>query len=306
LLEEAMEDCWNETASGEPPPDIDVAASLARFKEKLKRDEPKGYITTERQPARRLHSRSLAWVFVTLLFVAAGTYAVIWQTQGSKTANETVRLREIKAPEGKQTEVSLPDGSRVLLYSGGKVRFPVSFPSEARPVWLDGEAFFTVTKDGTRPFRVKTAQLTTTVLGTSFHVKAYAAEDHAQVTVVSGEVKVEAGKHSGQVVLHRQERAVYRESESLRKDSVSENETDVLQHGGLYFEDMPFGDIARQLERRYAVAIRFEHSAAADCLFSASFGRCSLKEVLDRLRMTGTFTYAIKGREVLIKGTRCK
>ena len=42
-----------------------------------------------------------------------------------------------------------------------------------RPVELDGEGFFTVTKDASRPFTVQTQKYDVRVLGTEFNVYAY-------------------------------------------------------------------------------------------------------------------------------------
>jgi transmembrane sensor len=66
--------------------------------------------------------------------------------------------------------IELPDGSRMTLAAGSAVAFAYA-QSERRITLLKGEAFFQVKPDTGRPFRVLTADVTTTVVGTSFDVR---------------------------------------------------------------------------------------------------------------------------------------
>lgn len=88
-------------------------------------------------------------------------------------------------------KLELPDGSRVWLNHGSKLSYSSSFRDSVRLVELDGEAFFEVQKDPQHPFIVKTNQIRTRVLGTSFNIKAYTTEDLITVALVEGKVQVE-------------------------------------------------------------------------------------------------------------------
>ena len=81
-----------------------------------------------------------------------------WQTYANTTA----------APH----TVRLPDGSTVAVAPGGQLKYPRQFASTHRTVYLRGQAFFSVAHDKAHPFRVYTSQVVTTVLGTSFLVRA--------------------------------------------------------------------------------------------------------------------------------------
>lgn len=88
---------------------------------------------------------------------------------------------------GRQT-VPLSDGTKVELNTGTKLRTAVN--TKARAVWLDqGEAYFEVAHDASRPFVVHAGPRTITVLGTKFSVRRDG--DHVQVAVIEGRVKVE-------------------------------------------------------------------------------------------------------------------
>ena len=95
-----------------------------------------------------------------------------------KTNSEDIRL------------LKLPDGSRIWLNEDSEIVYPEKFKGNERVVQLRGEAFFDITRDTTRPFKIKYGEFTTTVLGTSFNIKAY-DNSSPKVSVVSGKVQVE-------------------------------------------------------------------------------------------------------------------
>ena len=66
-----------------------------------------------------------------------------------------------------------------------------SFENNKRIVYLSGEAFFDVAKDKAKPFSVITKGISTTALGTSFNVKAYADDPLVKVLLMTGKVGVE-------------------------------------------------------------------------------------------------------------------
>lgn len=109
--------------------------------------------------------------------------------------------------DGQKREVILPDGSLVVLNSGSIVRYPSRF-TDSRTVTLEGEAFFQVVKDSSKPFVVVTKLMHTKVLGTSFNVSAYKDRD-SRVNVMSGKVAVQAeNSPNEQVILKANEQVL--------------------------------------------------------------------------------------------------
>ena len=80
-------------------------------------------------------------------------------------------------PRGKDCHLTLSDGTRVWMNADSRLEFPEQFSGSRRTVRLYGEAYFEVAKDRRHPFVVETDFLTTTVLGTSFNVRAYSQGD---------------------------------------------------------------------------------------------------------------------------------
>jgi transmembrane sensor len=87
---------------------------------------------------------------------------------------------------GQQSISRLEDGSIVNLNTRSRAK--VRFSDTQRVVELEGEAMFTVAKDATRPFFVRTRGATIRAVGTMFNV--YEREADTRVAVVEGTVRV--------------------------------------------------------------------------------------------------------------------
>ena len=87
--------------------------------------------------------------------------------------------------------IDLEDGSRIRLAPRSAIGVAIS-GDERRIRLLQGEAFFDVTPDARRPFRVVASDVVATVLGTAFEVSL--REDGASVAVQHGQVRVDDRK----------------------------------------------------------------------------------------------------------------
>ena len=113
----------------------------------------------------------------------------------------------LTVPVGAEYNLVLSDGTKVYLNAGSELRFPVAFVGDVREVYLNGEGYFEVAKDSTKTFKVHAADMTAIVLGTSFNVKAYSDQGHAETTLEEGHVRVVCGHrefdvHPGLSLIH--------------------------------------------------------------------------------------------------------
>lgn len=121
-----------------------------------------------------------AAAFVGLLVVGLMYFVV--------TKEKPVMLSQSVPPDGNVVMVVLEDGSKVHLNSGTVLTYPEAFSNRRRVVELNGEAFFEVMKDASKPFIVETDALTVEVTGTSFNVKTNAEENTIETVLVTGSV----------------------------------------------------------------------------------------------------------------------
>src|SRR5207245_7963028 len=113
-----------------------------------------------------------------------GSVALWW----SVTRHAPVAMREFTTARGQRAEMRLTDGTRILLSVDSKLRVPGDYGAAARDVYVDGEAYFEVTHDATKPFAVHAANALVRDLGTRFGVRAYAGEQRVRVVVAEGKV----------------------------------------------------------------------------------------------------------------------
>ena len=114
-------------------------------------------------------------------------------------------------------QVQLPDGSNVTLNKGSKLIYPGKFGDE-RELYLNGEAFFEVSKDPDRPFIVESGNVKVEVIGTSFNFYGFKNENVVQVIVESGKVAVynEKDEEIRKDILTKGEKLIYARKSGVR------------------------------------------------------------------------------------------
>jgi ferric-dicitrate binding protein FerR (iron transport regulator) len=190
-------------------------------------------------------------------------------------------LRETSTPspetfvtqKGQRTSVRLSDGSQVRLNVDSRLTVPPSFGNQKRVVHLEGEAFFEVREDSTRPFIVRSEGAATRVLGTAFNVGAYPEDEEIKVVVAEGRVSLQAEdspKQGGEDRKEEQKDVILTENQvsliSRSGGQIIQREEDLNEHlawmeGQLVFDDATFGEVTRRLERWYDLEFKMEEGA---------------------------------------------
>ena len=210
----------------------------------------------------------------------------------------------------------LPDSSQVELHPGSSLRYARSFAGPKREVYLQGEAFFKVRKNPARPFLVFTDHVVTTVLGTSFRVKAYPHEAEATVAVREGKVDVQPFKDAqldatpthpatAGVLLLPNQRAVYRlATHRLHKTLVDKPVMLVAQP--LEFEARPVKEVFSALEKAYGIHLVYDQAKLAHCTVSIAFYDEPLSEKLDLLCKSLGASYSVNTDQIIIRSQGCQ
>lgn len=170
-------------------------------------------------------------------------------------------LNQLIVPFGKQSKVILADRTEVWLNAGSRLIYPSAFDENKRKVQLQGEAFFKVSKNKTRPFLVETIHSTIKVLGTSFNVKAYPDEKTEETVLAEGSVSVHLGKtiFGKEILLKPDQRIIAGgpdHSYSVSEVNV-QNYTSWIE-GLLTFKDEPLSLVLKRISRFYDLRIKWE------------------------------------------------
>lgn len=225
----------------------------------------------------------------------------------TKTTVENLEYNIIKIPYGKRFELELSDGTTVHLNSGSTLKYPVQFIASAnRQVFLEGEAFFDVTKDKKHPFVVNADNLNIRVLGTHFNVSSYPEDKFTDVVLVEGSVglyteneKFDARKNT--ILKPGFKGSFNKKDNRINTESVNTNSYTSWMQGQLVFKNMAFKDIEKKLERHYNVSIVNQNKKLANEKFYGTFEEEPIEKILSYFNDIQGFNYTIKNNEVLIK-----
>ena len=105
-------------------------------------------------------------------------------------SNSAEKYNTVLVPPGQRINLILTDNTNVWLNANSKFKYSNGFSKKNRTVHLDGEAYFEVTKNGKKPFIVKTGQGEVRVTGTAFNVEAYSSQNTFNTSLFQGSVEI--------------------------------------------------------------------------------------------------------------------
>lgn len=217
-----------------------------------------------------------------------------------KKGQEMASVVLMTTPRGKDCHLTLSDGTRVWLNADSKLEFPEQFRGARRTVRLSGEAYFEVAKDSRHPFVVETEYLTTTVLGTSFNVRAYTVSD-ASVTLVEGRVQVASPTVRKPVVLKPGQRLDVVGSR-FSMNTVNTYAYTQRKEGFFYFPDDTMRQIMVELGRWYNKAVVFEDASHMNLRLHFVAERTqSLAEIVNSLSEMDGVNIELGSNEIVVK-----
>jgi len=208
---------------------------------------------------------------------------------------------EVIVPNGKKFQLILSDGTLVHMNSGTSLKYPVNFiPEQERKVFLRGEAYFEVTKNGKNPFMVSTDAMVVKVLGTHFNVNSY-TDLETYTVLAEGSVAVYDKKSSdlNSTIIEPGEKALIAKS-SIEVTAVDLNDYLGWREGILSFNNQPFKDIIDKIERHYGVLIQNDVTNLNTERFYGNFKEETIIDLLDTFKESAGFEYYIENNKIKI------
>lgn len=243
---------------------------------------------------RQLHSYKkmtrVAAVLIPLLILVWGYLYYV---------STTNRLIEVSIAYGEKKHLVLPDSSEIWLNAGTSFKYPETFTGKERLVYLDGEAYFSVKKDTTRPFIVKASQMSVTVLGTRFNVKSYPDDERITATLTSGKVEVNVPAQSPEILTPNEQLTYNKKTSHISIATIPAADTDSWVTGKLIFTNASLTEIQQTLERQYNITINNHTSLAGTARYTVRFLQNEdLEQVLNVLGDIIGFDYRKSGNNI--------
>ena len=258
---------------------------------KLDEEKSKQKITLNMQ-------RWMKYAAMIAVILVIGGGAGYWLYQNGNNQQMMVAV----ANEGIVKEVILPDGTKVWLNNSATLKYPREFSEKERNVYLDGEAYFEVTKNRHKPFTVQSDAMRVRVLGTTFNFKSDKNCRIAEATLIEGEIEVKGNKEEGQIILAPGQRAELNKNNGRLTVKQVNAKLDAVWHDNLIpFQQADIFTISKALERFYDVKIILSPDIQADKTYSGVLKRKSnIESVLKSLQNSIPIDYKIVGNNIFI------
>jgi ferric-dicitrate binding protein FerR (iron transport regulator) len=312
-----------------------LALDIIANKEKFSLEQ--GYKKIIRKQNQKVNSKNVRtillhrWKIAASILIVVGISSLAFWIGKQHNNSSAISFYELSTPKGSKSQLVLPDGTKILLNAGSKLRYPNKFRNNLREVYLEGEGYFDVTKDAKRPFIVHTSDINIRVLGTVFNVKSYPNEGTIEATLISGKVLIESKlknadkiaqllpnqkvtflKKTGKILLNDNEQEQMdkiiagkeRDNQSgkiIFTEKVNTAIYTAWKDNLLVFDNETFESIALKLERRYGAIIRFDDNEMKNYRFSGTFPEISIDRALNALQFASPFHYKIKGDSIYIR-----
>ncbi|WP_413667572.1 FecR domain-containing protein [Mucilaginibacter sp. Mucisp86] len=212
---------------------------------------------------------------------------------------EAIAMNMLATPRGGQYQIVLPDGTKVWLNAASSIKYPTAFTGNERRVELTGEAYFEVSKDPSKPFNVKTASQTVTVLGTHFNINSYTDEGATKTTLLEGSVRVT--NNAGQSVKIKPGEQAINISNSINiTENANVDEAVAWKNGKFVFSNTDLQTIMRQLSRWYDVDVEYQGKTAQKHYMGRISRNVPVSQIFEILKTSG-LNFTINGRKIIVK-----
>ncbi|WP_214227895.1 FecR family protein [Pedobacter sp. B4-66] len=270
-----------------------------------------------RDKVRKLYP-ILRWISAAAVLIIISTSIVLFYHHRIQVSNDALPLVKFETRKGQKKQITLSDGTTVWLNSLSSLTLKNGFNDEVREVNLIGEAYFDVTHNANKPFKVHTADFNINVLGTAFNVKAYPDDKTSETTLIRGLISMQSNKdHKNTITVKPSQKVVFVKTEKLKSGGNETGIQDIIvkkyqevrdttvvetawTKNTLEIYDQKFIDIKSDLERWFDVQIIFKSEEVKNYKFTATFANDNINDVLIALKKTGNFNYEIKEKTITI------
>lgn len=253
----------------------------------------------------------------------AGTFP-----ESAPSAEEHEERIEFSVSFGSRASTSLPDGSRIWVNAGSRISYAPDYNEKEREVRLEGEAYFDVTTNPSKPFVVKVRDISIVATGTAFNVSAYEEDNSVTTTLVHGSITINSSHLSEPIRVAPNQTVEYfigedartkmaRSLETSNLTPIARNISVIARVPAVKVENNPeiytswkedrwviegerLESLMHKIERRYNVSVYFTGEEIKDYRFNGSFEGETIDEVLKIIHRAMPVDYKMDKGVVLL------
>lgn len=204
-----------------------------------------------------------------------------------KELNNGDKIDDISTGEAQFIKIQLPDGTKVSLNAGTKIRLADDFRTgQSRVVHLEGEAFFDVNTITGRNFIVASKDQRVEVLGTKFNIKAYPNQKQIVTSLIEGSIRLQS---NGAVQVLKPNDIAYNTAGKIAVKSEEAIPAAGWRQLNFEFDNEQVEEVLQQLGRWYGLKIVFK-TRVPDLTISGKIPRGT--ELKDLQLILGNLTQA--------------
>ncbi|WP_420152371.1 FecR domain-containing protein [Siphonobacter sp.] len=287
-----FEKIWETSRNLQTRPPVDADAAWEKLRNRI--HEPAPVADT---PVRRFTPWRTSIAAAVVLVVGLGW--LFWTLQ----RNASVPQLAFTATDH-STVHELPDGSKVWLNRNSKLEYPETFADDFRSVVLTGEAFFDITPNKEKPFRIQASQTTVQVVGTSFSVRAY--DPNVRVAVRTGKVVFKA--RNAEVTLVKDQQATFdAQAATMQKTERLDPNVFTYQTGKAVFDNATLREVVQMIHEVYQADVQLGNESLRNCPTTIAFDRTkdTLENLLQAIADSHGLTIRRQGTQFIFEGTGC-
>jgi transmembrane sensor len=233
-------------------------------------------------PSRR---RGSGWRRIMYPTLAAGLVAAVlfrMEDHDSGPAQPQPAEETFATANRERAELRLSDGTRIRLAPASHIRVAADYGEQQRTVYLDGQGYFEVKHDVSRPFTVYAGTAVARDLGTEFAVRNYAEDRAVQVVVRAGAVAMSGVGRLGAGDVGR----LGIDGTSSLTRGVAVDSLLTWLDGRLVFHDAPLTTVLAELRRWHDVDVHIADPALGALPFTGVLTDASFRSSISLVAAT--------------------
>lgn len=211
-----------------------------------------GAVEIPEEPAAVVRRNWRPWAILGSMAAAAAVIAVLTVFQPQ------TQLESLTTPAAQRQSLALADGTQVDLDARTSLRIDID-KAHRHVRMAEGEVFFAVSKDASRPFTIETPHGSITVKGTKFDVQS-TPDQALRVTVIEGLVQVNpigTGGHFAPVHLTVGEQLTLTDqgTEMRKLSALQLSNVTAWRQGQVVFQGTPLSEALKRFGRYHGIGI---------------------------------------------------